>query len=213
MRGLIILVVLFAAAALAAFQGPVPPTAPTAPAFTNGDPGTTNSQSGTNKGQTPPPAEQQVLRVRLFRADGRSVTGEIRAGKLPLVVRHRVDGIDYTRTIHFSQVRSLRVLSWTGVELSDDDGVRLFFFTPAVWSISTGKGAPLVYRERLPLFERLVVSNNHGQTVLFSYFADYWVAGKNGGCWRNSGSPVYTTVRTAALPGCVVRIEVLPGKR
>lgn len=213
MRGLIILVVQFATAALAAFQGPVPPTAPTAPVFTNGNPGTTNSRNGTNTGQTPPPVQQQVLRVRLFRADGRIVTGEIRAGKVPLVVRHRVDGIDYTRIIHYSQIRTLRVLSWAGVELSDEDGVRLFFFTPAVWSISTGKGTPLVYRERLPVFERLVVSNNHGQTVLFSYFADYWVAGKKGGYWRNSGSPVYTTVRTSALPGCVVRIEVLPGKR
>jgi hypothetical protein len=210
MRRVTIIVFLSVAAALLAIPGPIPPTAPTAPVFTNSSSsGTTNGHPG----KTPPPVPSQVLKVRLFRADGRAVTGEIRVPGTPLVVRHRVEGADYTRTIHFSRIRSLRILSWRGMEYSDDEGVRLFFFTPAVWAISTGKGAPLVYRERLPAFERLVVSNNHGQTVLFSYFADYWMAAKKGGYWRNSGSPVFTTVRTVALSGCVVRMEVLAEKR
>jgi hypothetical protein len=117
----------------------------------------------------------------IFLSSGEMVTGQIQMNHTTLRIPHTVNGIRYVKAIQYNDIQTLEITQWTKRErdfstFTDErtNHVR-FDFHPTAFEITTYEGERYIHEGRIPQLEALSFRNADGNTVLYSFFVDYWV--------------------------------------
>ena len=197
---------------------PIPPTVETLELVQSPESTTSNETNQTDNSSENDPNYEMVEKTvyeysaTVFRRDGSSANGKITVPLRELDVLHKVNGIDYRKTIPLEDIKGLTILEWRGSKMSGKEGKSgQYQFAPIIFDVTHRSGEIYRINHAIRQLYSLKLSNIHGETMLYTIFIDHWGRNDQGETgWKVSRSTDFDFNSIHPNLQSVVRIEFAP---
>jgi hypothetical protein len=148
-----------------------------------------------------------TVSVQVKLCDGRQLSGSVEYEKEELNIKHTKDGIQYEKKIRVSELRQIKIYSWTLKKQKKNKEGTLFEAKPDKVMIQ-GMGEEKFYIQGLGQteFASLKLNNQNGIAKLFSYWSDLQYANGN---WYSKLSQTNSSEREDCHPDVIRSILFL----